>query len=157
MEFQRNIKKTLTKGKLNDGDEAEALYEWIVIIEEENECLKNEVRSQKEIYKHSELLNEKRNTNSILQEGRQNQRRPDNCSTEKYLTNHATICIKQSAVPGNKTSLHESNKIWQENNDNSQVKKIKQYLFNNSFDNAKSFIRSFGGAKTKHEICYAIP
>ena len=111
MEFQRNIKKTLTKGKLNDGDEAEALYEWIVIIVEENECLKNEVLSQKEIYKHSELLNEKRNRNSILQEERQNQRRPDNCITEKYLTNHA--------VPGNKTSLHESNKIWQENNDNS--------------------------------------
>ena len=49
MEFQRNIEKTLTKAKLNDRDKAETLYEWIVILEKENKCLKNEVRNQKEI------------------------------------------------------------------------------------------------------------
>ena len=49
MEFQRNIVKTLTKAKLNDRDEAEILYERIVILEKENECLKNEVRNQKQI------------------------------------------------------------------------------------------------------------
>ena len=49
MEFQRNIVKTLTKAKLNDRDEAEILYERIVILEKENECLKNEARNQKQI------------------------------------------------------------------------------------------------------------
>ena len=49
MEFQRNIEKTLTKSKLNDKGEAEILYERIVTLEKENECLKNEVRNQKEI------------------------------------------------------------------------------------------------------------
>ena len=49
MEFQRNIEKTLPKAKLNDQDEAEILYERIVILEKENKCLKNEVRNQKEI------------------------------------------------------------------------------------------------------------
>ena len=49
LEFQRNIDKTLTKFNLNDGDEAEILYEWIVILEKEDEYLKNEVRNQKEI------------------------------------------------------------------------------------------------------------
>ena len=48
LEFQRNIDKTLTKFNLNDGDEAEILYEWIVILEKENEYLKNEIRNQKE-------------------------------------------------------------------------------------------------------------
>ena len=49
MEFQRNIEKTLTKAKLNNRDEAEILYERIVLLEKENECLKSEVRNQKEI------------------------------------------------------------------------------------------------------------
>ena len=49
MEFQRNIEKTLTKTKLNDRDEAETLYERVVILEKENECLNNEVRNPMEI------------------------------------------------------------------------------------------------------------
>ena len=49
MEFQRKIEKTLTKAKLNDKDKKKILYERIVILEKENECLKNEVRNQKEI------------------------------------------------------------------------------------------------------------
>ena len=32
-EFQGNIEKTLTKSKLNDRDEAEILYRWIVVLE----------------------------------------------------------------------------------------------------------------------------
>ena len=32
MEFQRNFVKTLTKAKLNDRDEAEILYQQIVIL-----------------------------------------------------------------------------------------------------------------------------
>ena len=49
MEFQKKIEKTLTKATLNDKDKKEILYERIVILEEENECLKNKVRNQKEI------------------------------------------------------------------------------------------------------------
>ena len=49
MEFQRNIEETLIKSRLNDRDEAEILYEWIVILEKENECLKNEAIKEKEI------------------------------------------------------------------------------------------------------------
>ena len=49
MEFQRNIEETLTKSRLNDSDEAEILYEWTVILEKENECLKNEAIKEKEI------------------------------------------------------------------------------------------------------------
>ena len=49
MKCKRNIKKTLTKGKSNDRDEAEILYERIAILEKENECLKNEITNQKEI------------------------------------------------------------------------------------------------------------
>ena len=40
MEFKRNIEETLTKSRLNYWNEAEILYEWIVILEKENECLK---------------------------------------------------------------------------------------------------------------------
>ena len=40
MEFKRNIEETLTKSRLNYRNEAEILYEWIVILEKENECLK---------------------------------------------------------------------------------------------------------------------
>ena len=47
-EFRKKIEETLTKAKLNDRDKAEILYERIVILEKENECLKNEVRNQKE-------------------------------------------------------------------------------------------------------------
>ena len=38
----------------------------------------------------------------------------------------------------------------------SYLKRIKRNLFKNSFDNAKSFIKSFGGAKTKHMKHYVI-
>ena len=36
MKCKRNIKKTLTKAKLNDRDEAKILYEQIVILEKDN-------------------------------------------------------------------------------------------------------------------------
>ena len=49
MEFQRNMEKTLKKAKLNYRDEAEILYERIVILGKEKKCLKTEVRHQKEI------------------------------------------------------------------------------------------------------------
>ena len=58
IEFRRNIEKKLTKSKLNDRDEAEILYERIIILEKKNECLKNEVLNQKEIIQ--KLLTEER-------------------------------------------------------------------------------------------------
>ena len=38
----------------------------------------------------------------------------------------------------------------------SHLKRIKRSLFKNSFDNAKNFLKSFGGAKTKHMKHYVI-
>ena len=222
MEFQRNIEKTLIKSKLNDRDEAEILYERIVILEKENECLKNEVRNQKEIIqtlltderkerwktvnkRNSEFRNkfyerqtsvpvnlqnrfqnleepniteqhndaipqnshqntpientksrsrfEKRNTNPIRQEGKKNQIRPDNCITEKYLNNHVTLRKNHRVVPGNKTKYGKKIMVIGD----SHLNRIKRNLFNNSFDNAKSFIKSFGGAKTEHMKHYVLP
>ena len=66
IEFPKNIKKTLTKAKLNDRHEAEILYERIVVLEKENECLKNEVKNQKEIIK-TLLTDEKRTMNNSKQ------------------------------------------------------------------------------------------
>ena len=39
----------------------------------------------------------------------------------------------------------------------SHLKRIKQNIFENSFDNARSIIKSFGGAKTEHMKNYVIP
>ena len=60
MEFQSNIEKTLTKAKQNNRDEPEILYESIVILEKENECLKSELRNQKEIMQ-TLITDEKKN------------------------------------------------------------------------------------------------
>ena len=46
---------------------------------------------------------EKRNTNPIRQDGKKNQRKPDNFITEKYLDNHVTLRKNQRVVPGNET------------------------------------------------------
>ena len=100
---------------------------------------------------------EKRNTNPIRQEGRKNKRRPDNCITEKYLDNHVTLRKNQRVVPGNETyasATKHGKKI--EVIGDGHLKRIKRNLFKNSFDNAKSFIKSFGGAKTEHMKRYVI-
>lgn len=51
VEFQRNIQKTLEKNMLIERDQSDILYENIVRLEKENECLKNEIKNQKEIIK----------------------------------------------------------------------------------------------------------
>ena len=101
---------------------------------------------------------EKRNTSSIRQGGKQNQRRPDNCITKKYLNNQVTLRKKERVVQGNKT--YASATKYGKNIvviGDSHLKRIKPNLFKNSFDNAKSFIKSFGGAKAKHMKHYIIP
>ena len=84
--------------------------------------------------------------------------RTDNCITEKYLNNHVTLRKNQRVVPGNKTysSARKYAKKIVVIGD-SHLKRIKRNLFNNSFDNAKSFIKPFGGAKTEHMKHYVIP
>ena len=101
---------------------------------------------------------EKRNSNPIRQEGKKNQRRPDNCITEKHLNNHVILCTNQRVVPENKTyasTTKYSKKIVAIGD--SHLKRIKLNLFENYFDNAESLTKSFGGAKKEHETCYTIP
>ena len=89
---------------------------------------------------------------------REIQRRPDNCITENYLNSHVTLRKNQKVVPGNKTyasATKYSKKIVIIGD--SHLKRIKRKLFKISFDNAKSFIKSFGRAKTKHMKHYLIP
>ena len=85
---------------------------------------------------------EKRHTKLTGQEVKKNQRRPDNCITEKYLNNHVTLRKNQRVVPGNKTyaSVTKYGKKIVVIGD-SHLKRIKRNLFKNSFDNAKSFIK----------------
>ena len=88
---------------------------------------------------------------------KKNQRRSDKCITEKYLNNHVTLRKNQRVVPGNTTyaSATKYGKKIVAIGD-SHLKRIKRSLFKNSFDNAKSSIKSFGGAKTKHMKHYVI-
>ena len=53
---------------------------------------------------------EKRNLNPIRQEGKKNQRRSDNCITEKYL-NHVILCKNQRVAYTRKQNLRQHNKI----------------------------------------------
>ena len=99
-----------------------------------------------------------RNINSIRQEGKKNQRRLENCITEKYLNNHVTLRKNQRVVPGNKTyasATKYGRKIMVI--DYSHLKRIKRNPFNNSFNNALGFIKSFGGAKTEHTKHFFVP
>ena len=49
--FQKHIENVITKAKICDRGEVEILYNRITILETENVCLKNEIKSQKEIIK----------------------------------------------------------------------------------------------------------
>ena len=51
VEFQRNVQKTLEKSMIIERDQSDILYENIVKLEKENECLKEEIKNQKEIIK----------------------------------------------------------------------------------------------------------
>ena len=67
------------------------------------------------------------------------------------MNNHVTLRKNQRVVPGKKTyasaTKYDKNIVVI---GDSHLKRIERNLFKNSFDNAKSFIKSFGGAKTDH-------
>ena len=101
---------------------------------------------------------EKRNANLARQEGKKNQKRTDNCITEKYLINHVTLRKNQRVVPRNKTyssvTKYDTKIVVI---GGSHLKRIKRNFLKNYFDNAKSFLKSFGGAITEHLKHYVIP
>ena len=86
-----------------------------------------------------------RHANPIRQEGKKNQRRPDNCITEKYLKNHVKS-HKKTKSSARKQTLRQRD---------SHLKIIKWNLFKNSSDNAQGFIKSFVGAETELKKHYA--
>lgn len=87
----------------------------------------------------------------------ENQRRPDVCITEKYIQNQVEIRTPK-IVPGNRTyasTTKYGKKIMVVGD--SHIKRIKRNLFNDSFDNAKSYIKSFSGAKIDDMKYYITP
>ena len=67
------------------------------------------------------------------------------------MNNHVTLRKNQRAVPQNKT--YASATKYGKNIvviGDSHLKRIKPNLFKNCLDNTKSFIKSFGGAKTEY-------
>ena len=228
VDFQRNIQKTLEKNMMTERDHQDILYENIVKLEKENECLKEEIKNQKEIIKliltdqtkerwinverksntnkneHSEKqipcpvnLNnrfenleepnvakqqdnettpknayfsiplentkskarkEKQNNSSFRQAEKPTQRRPNVCTTEKYLENSKDLHQPKRTVPGPRSyaSATKYGKKVMVVGD-SHVKRIRRNLFNNSFENARSYLKSFSGAKTEDMKHYIIP
>ena len=106
----------------------------------------------------SKSKQEKKNTNSIRQTELQKERRPNICTTENYLNNQVDLRQNPRVVPGNRTyaSATKYGKKVMVLGD-SHTKRIKRNLFNNSFDNAKTYIKSFSGARTNDMKHYAIP
>ena len=226
VEFQRNVQKTLEKNMIIERDQSDILYQNIVKLEKENECLKEEIKNQKEIIKlilndetKERWITEKRrsitnrNENSKKEPPRpvnlnnrfenleepnqtnqqQNQttpqnayfsipledtkskarmkkknnnfirqaekpRRPDVCTTEKYLENSKDLRQRKRTVPGPRSyaSATKYGKKVMVVGD-SHIKRIKRNLFNNSFENARSYLKSFSGAKTEDMKHYIIP
>ena len=83
-------------------------------------------------------------------------RRPNIYTTEKYIQTQQQL-QKSKVVPRNKTytgTLRESKKSLMIGD--SHIRKVKRDKLQNSFDNAKSFVRYFSGAKTEDLHHYII-
>ena len=84
-------------------------------------------------------------------------RRPNICTTERCIQTQQQL-LKSRVVPGNNTyagTLREGKKILMIGV--SHIRRVKTDKLQNSFDNAKSFVRYFSGAKTEDLHHYIIP
>ena len=84
-------------------------------------------------------------------------RRPNIYTTEGHIQTQQQL-QKSNVVPGNNTyagTLRESKKILMIGD--SHIRRIKRGKLKNLFDNAKSFLRYFSGAKTEDLHHYIIP
>ena len=84
-------------------------------------------------------------------------RRPNISTTERYIQRQQQL-LKSRVVPGNNTyagTLREGKKILMKVV--SHIRRVKRDKLQNSFDNAKSFVRYFSGAKTEDLHDYIIP
>ena len=76
-------------------------------------------------------------------------RRPNICATERYIQTQQQL-QKSKVVPENNNTyagtLREGKKILMIGD--SHIRRVKRDKLQNSFDNAKSFVRYFSGAKT---------
>ena len=82
-------------------------------------------------------------------------RRPNICTTGRYIQTRQQL-RKSKVVPGNNTyagTLREGKKILILGG--SQIRRVKRDKLQNSFDNAKSFVRYFSGTLVVHQ--YIIP
>ena len=83
-------------------------------------------------------------------------RRPNICTTETYIQTQEQL-QKQKVVPENNTyagNLGEGKKILMVSG--SHVTRVKRVKLQNSFDNAKFFVRCFSCAKTQDLNHYII-
>ena len=86
-----------------------------------------------------------------------NKKRPDICTTEKQIRNHRDITRKK-VVPGNRSyasSTQYGKKVFVVGD--SHLKRINRRKFDYSLSNAKSYIKSFPGAKVEELEHYVIP
>ena len=93
----------------------------------------------------------KRNLDNVIR------RRPNICTTERYIQIQQQL-QKSKVVPRNNTNagtLREGKKILMIGY--SHIRRVKRGKLQNSFDNAKSFVRYFSTAKTEDLHHYIIP
>ena len=130
------------------------LEEQVRILKLENKKLEEERKSQLNII---ERLTETQDSDIRKEAGNGWTRvRPNICTTEKYIQTQQQL-QKSKVVPRNKTytgTLRESKKSLMIGD--SHIRKVKRDKLQNSFDNAKSFVRYFSGAKTEDLHHYII-
>ena len=102
-----------------------------------------------------------RNTNSSknnnIQRNITSRKRPEHCTTERYIENQCKT-PRRKIVSGNRcyaSTTDYGKKIFVVGD--SQIKRISRKRFNNSFEKAKSFIKSFRGAEVQELEHYVVP
>ena len=83
-------------------------------------------------------------------------RRPNICTTERNIQIQQQL-LKSKVVPGNNPNTGTLSKDKILMIVDSHIRRVKRDYLQNSFDNAKSFIRYFGGAKMEGLRHYIIP